>query len=67
MYRFRLLIALLSVFLLSCEREKPIELVPITTTPYNIKIPLGFPNRLNIPEDNPLTVEGVLLWQTFVL
>ncbi len=61
MYRFRLLIALLSVFLLSCEREKPIELVPITTTPYNIKTPLGFPNKLNIPEDNPLTVEGVLL------
>jgi cytochrome c peroxidase len=30
-------------------------------TPYEIKIPKGFPTDLNIPEDNPMTVEGVKL------
>ena len=30
-------------------------------TPLNIKIPYGFPTRLNIPDDNPMTVEGVAL------
>jgi cytochrome c peroxidase len=31
------------------------------TTPYIIDIPFGFPTKLNIPEDNPMTVEGVKL------
>lgn len=30
-------------------------------TPYQIEIPFGFPTKLNIPEDNPMTVEGVEL------
>jgi len=30
-------------------------------TPYNLQIPKGFPTALNIPADNPLTVEGVEL------
>ncbi|MDR2980489.1 MAG: c-type cytochrome, partial [Bacteroidales bacterium] len=30
-------------------------------TPYNLEIPKYFPTYLNIPEDNPLTVEGVAL------
>lgn len=30
-------------------------------TPLNLKIPKGFPTILNIPEDNPMTVEGVAL------
>ena len=30
-------------------------------TPYEIKIPKGFPTDLNIPDDNPMTVEGVKL------
>lgn len=30
-------------------------------TPYEIEIPAHFPTRLNIPEDNPMTVEGVAL------
>lgn len=30
-------------------------------TPYEIKIPQYFPTRLNIPADNPMTVEGVRL------
>ena len=32
-----------------------------TTTPYIIDIPFGFPNKLNVPSDNPMTVEGVKL------
>ncbi|MBG0783012.1 MAG: cytochrome-c peroxidase [Bacteroidales bacterium] len=30
-------------------------------TPYELEIPYAFPTKLNIPEDNPLTVEGVEL------
>ena len=30
-------------------------------TPYTIEIPKGFPTELNIPEDNPMTVEGIKL------
>lgn len=30
-------------------------------TPLDIPIPYGFPTRLNIPDDNPMTVEGVAL------
>ncbi len=30
-------------------------------TPLDIPIPYGFPSRLNIPDDNPMTVEGVAL------
>ncbi len=30
-------------------------------TPYQLNIPFGFPDRLNIPADNPLTVEGIAL------
>ena len=31
------------------------------TTPYTIDIPYGFPTKLNIPADNPMTVEGITL------
>lgn len=34
---------------------------PWSATPYEIDIPFGFPTILNIPEDNPMTVEGVEL------
>lgn len=30
-------------------------------TPYQLSIPFGFPTKLNIPDDNPLTVEGIEL------
>ncbi|HQO49644.1 MAG TPA: cytochrome-c peroxidase, partial [Bacteroidales bacterium] len=30
-------------------------------TPYQTEIPFGFPTNLNIPSDNPLTVEGIAL------
>ncbi len=34
---------------------------PLKPTPYKIEIPFGFPTKLNIPEDNPMTVEGIEL------
>lgn len=47
--------AVLLTGILSCDRdiEKP--------TPLDIKIPKGFPTLLNIPSNNPMTVEGVHL------
>ncbi len=30
-------------------------------TPYTINVPFGFPDRLNIPDNNPMTVEGIAL------
>jgi len=45
-----------------CTRHPEPELKPIyKATPYNIDIPLGFPTILNIPNDNPMTVEGIEL------
>jgi len=45
-----------------CKKNKEPELVPVYhPTPYEIIIPLGFPTNLNIPEDNPMTVEGIEL------
>ncbi len=49
-----------------CKREDPLP-DPIKSdtvykpTPYTISIPLHFPTQLNIPDDNPMTVEGVEL------
>lgn len=49
----------------SCKLERKYEITPSPTnssaTPYYIKIPQGFPTILNIPADNPLTVEGIQL------
>jgi cytochrome c peroxidase len=44
----------------SCSKKT--EQVPaFHATPYTIKIPLHFPQELNIPEDNTMTVEGIAL------
>ena len=43
----------------SC-REKA-DGYPSKPTPYTLTIPKYFPTRLNIPADNPLTVEGIAL------
>lgn len=48
------------LFLLTGCRNDP-EPEPFTPTPYDFVIPFGFPTQLNIPENNPLTVEGVEL------
>ena len=56
-YGLRRYIAVLVLVMLfaSCrERVEP-------PTPYNLQIPKGFPTALNVPTDNPMTVEGVEL------
>lgn len=41
-----------------CNKESS---EPWSPTPYQLSIPFGFPTKLNIPNDNPLTVEGITL------
>ncbi len=41
--------------------DEPIPQAEYKPTPYQIEIPYGFPDQLNIPEDNPLTYEGIEL------
>lgn len=48
---------MLFFFVLSCRKDKPSEYDP---TPYDLKIPSHFP-QMQIPADNPMTVEGVEL------
>lgn len=51
--------ALIASLFIGCKKETiPDVYIP---TPYIIDIPFGFPTKLNIPEDNPMTVEGVKL------
>jgi len=52
------LVVFLSIF--SCNKE---ETPPpgFQATPYTIEIPRYFPTKLNIPADNPMTVEGIAL------
>lgn len=49
---------LLTTVFLSATCTQPPENTP---TPYKLEIPQFFPTQLNIPYDNPLTVEGVEL------
>ncbi len=54
-----LLISCLIIFSYSCD---PIEdKNQFKTTEYKIDIPKYFPNKLNLPTDNPLTEEGIKL------
>ena len=46
-----------SVVFISCNKTNDPK--PFEPTPYEIEIPYGFPTQLNIPEDNPMTVEGI--------
>jgi cytochrome c peroxidase len=52
------------VFVAGCKRDEPLP-VPkddiYNPTPYTIPIPAFFPTMLNIPDDNPMTVEGIEL------
>ncbi|NCA76765.1 MAG: cytochrome-c peroxidase [Alphaproteobacteria bacterium] len=45
---------------LSCKKSDP-DPEPYVPLPYTILIPRYFPDKLNIPADNPMTVEGVAL------
>jgi len=51
--------ALFLLMLASCRKEQNHE--NTAPTPYTISIPSYFPTILNIPADNPLTVEGIRL------
>jgi cytochrome c peroxidase len=55
-----LLFFLLPFFLLSCKKKDSQD-ITFHPAPYTIQIPLRFPSQLNIPEDNPMTQEGVEL------
>lgn len=47
---------------ISCRKHLESDIIPIQKpTPYEINIPAGFPTILNIPENNPMTVEGIEL------
>lgn len=54
-------ILLVMLFFVSCSKSDDPEPEPYTPTPYHIEIPYGFPTNLNIPDDNPMTVEGIEL------
>jgi cytochrome c peroxidase len=54
--KYLLLIFIGIVFFLSCKKDK----VGYEPTPYQLEIPSHFPS-MQIPEDNPMTVEGVEL------
>ncbi len=50
------------VIIFACKKEKgDPDPVVVSPTPYTITIPKYFPTLLNIPADNPMTVEGVRL------
>ena len=48
----------IAICLAACHRDKP---EPCSATPYEIEVPAYFPNLTNVPDDNPMTVEGVAL------
>ena len=55
------LLVFTAIFIYSCNLDDdPLPSVP-DPTPYEFPNVIGFPTKLNIPEDNPTTVEGVQL------
>lgn len=59
--RYALIATLLT--LSACSSNDPAP-EPYQPTPYKIDIPYGFPTLLNIPDNNPMTVEGIELGRT---
>lgn len=58
----KLILVIFSLLLLSISCNKQaVKQQSYNPTPFKIKIPFGFPDKLNIPADNPMTVEGVKL------
>ncbi|TSA29072.1 MAG: cytochrome-c peroxidase [Bacteroidetes bacterium] len=51
---------ILILALFSCKKSDP-PAPSYQPTPYQIEIPFRFPTHLNIPDDNPMTVEGIEL------
>jgi len=64
MKTFYTVVFLYLLLIISCKVDLPIdgimEQIPEKTTPYTLNIPNGFPDAI-IPNDNPMTVEGVEL------
>lgn len=58
---FKLEFLIILFLFIFCRHDKTSEVQPFHPTPYQIKIPLFFPTKLNIPDDNPMTVEGIEL------
>lgn len=54
------LMATIIISFSSCKKDKPDKVV-YNPTPYQIQIPKFFPTLVNIPADNPMTVEGIEL------
>ena len=50
--------AVLLMVIVSCT---PVHEEPYQPTPYELARPSYFPSRTNIPDDNPMTEEGVAL------
>lgn len=60
--RFAVQILVLSVFIVSCRKDPKIE--PVTTTPYTFEYPeiiADFLPPIQVPQNNPMTEEGVEL------
>jgi cytochrome c peroxidase len=57
---YAVLVLFLYLFFTGCKKEEKIADV-WHATPYELTIPPYFPTILNIPEDNPMTVEGIAL------
>jgi cytochrome c peroxidase len=55
------LFSVFGVILLSSCTKKEEPAPAFQATPYTIQVPLHFPQELNIPADNPMTVEGIAL------
>ena len=50
------------LLIVACNPDEEPDLTPIhRATPYEIAIPHGFPTKMNIPAENPLTYEGIEL------
>ena len=59
------IVILILIFTNACSNKSDIDLVPAyKPTPYKIEVPKGFPTNLNIPDDNPMTIEGIELGRT---
>ena len=61
-YLFFLIAAVIVIIPNSCKKDPalPLPVTPYEPSPYNLVIPQGFPD-MEIPSDNPLTVEGIQL------
>ena len=59
-HRINIILLLMVVAIASCKKDSQ-DASSAKPTPYVISIPRYFPNQLNIPADNPMTIEGIEL------